>query len=329
MKKILYFLLLIGLLLFIPACAKDSGATKPDLIGSETTPTEKQEQIQYIITQNYGHSILLKKQLPYQKNANIIDGLLKTGAAIETSYGGSFISDINGLKSEQGGKAGERSDWFYFVNGIFADCGALDYLPQPGEIVWWDYHTWKTAQGTPAVIGCFPEPFLHGYRGQVKTTTILIGSAEMAEKGAQLQRSLQEAGVSAVVVREIADDLLKKREGPSLALGEWQELKKLSWFRELNAAYQRNGTYLHFTEKGLDLLDYKGNVASEIQGTAGVIMAIGEGNGDSSPLWIITGTDRSGTEAALAVLIHHPEDIWAAYSVVVVPDGTIKLPYMR
>ena len=56
---------------------------------------------------------------------------------------GSFVDGINGLISKGTGLTGERLDWFYFVNGIFSDVGALDYFPEPGDVVWWDYRPWK------------------------------------------------------------------------------------------------------------------------------------------------------------------------------------------
>ncbi|PKM86895.1 MAG: hypothetical protein CVU87_10755 [Firmicutes bacterium HGW-Firmicutes-12] len=334
MKKILLIIVIAGFLLIVPACAQKEDTINNTALepqgsnGSHTEQSKAYEQVQYIVTQNYGQTMLLDKKVTYQQDTNIMDGLLEAGAELETSYGGGFVSGLNGLNTENGGITGERNDWFYYVNGIFADCGALDYSPQPGEKVWWDYHPWTSSQGSAAVIGCFPEPFLHGFRGQVKETIILAVSEEM-EKAVELQKDLQDQGVCAVSVKEIAIELLKDRNGPSIAIGEWKALEQFSWFKEFNAAYQRNGTFLHFTDDGLELLDYKGEIVSVIQGSAGVIMATGEGNGDDSPLWIITGTDRSGTEAALEILIAHPEQIWASYGAVVLPEEIIKLPLMR
>ncbi len=364
MKKsaCLILLVLAGLLFLFPACVKENGEKVSGTISAGTVnqienkkPAEKKEpdtkplelhettasdnkkndnkisdtgKIHYLITKNYGTKMVLNKQVNYQKKSSIIDGLMDTGAEVETSYGGSFISDINGLKSEKGMAGGVRKDWFYFVNGIFADGGALDYFPQPGEKIWWDYHPWKTSQGTPAVIGCFPEPFLHGYRQKVKATVIMTVAQE-TEKGLDLQKALQAYGVSDVVVKEINADILKKREGPTVIIGQWQELEKLQWLREFNEAYQRNGVYLHFTGEGLELMNYRGEGVRLVQDNVGVICATGEGNGDDSPLWIITGTDRSGTEAALELLTRHPEKVQASYGVAVLPGEIIKLPVMR
>ena len=74
-------------------------------------------------------------------------------------FGGGYIKRIGSLRSELGGLSKPNQDWFFIVNGIFADIGALDYYPQAGEKVWWDYHPWQAFQAANAVIGCYPEPF--------------------------------------------------------------------------------------------------------------------------------------------------------------------------
>lgn len=318
MKKRACCLLLLMLLLCLTACATKNGA---DL-------AEKQAGVEYLVTQNYGEKVVLEKNISYREDASIMDGLIESGAEIKTSYGGSFVSGINGLDTDNGSPISDRHDWFYYVNGIFSDCGALDYFPEAGEIVWWDYHPWRSSQGTTAVIGCFPEPFLHGFRGNVGTTTILVGLEEpVGIEG--LKQKLQSYGIDDVSVEKLNADLLEDSSGPIIVVGEWRELEKYKWIKGLNDAYQKNGTFLHFTGKGLELLNYQGGIAQEITGSAGVIMAIGEGNGDDSPVWLIAGTEKSGTEAALNVLINQPEKIKAAYSIVVFSDKIIKLPLMR
>ena len=36
----------------------------------------------------------------------------------------------------------------------------------PGDHVWWDRHDWSQTEHVPAVVGSFPEPFLHGIDGK-------------------------------------------------------------------------------------------------------------------------------------------------------------------
>lgn len=321
MKKFI-FPLLLTILLFIPACGGERGT-------SPSSPAAG--NIAYLITQNYGAETVLEEAVSYQPDRSVMEGLLATEAEVETAYGGDFVSVINGLSTQNSGLTGERYDWFYYVNGIFADVGALDYLPLPGDQIWWDYHPWKVSQGTSAVIGCWPEPFLHGFRGKVKETVILPVPA-MAEQGKKLQAALKELGVQSVAVRELEGTSAKElgaREGPVIAVGTWPELARYKWLAEFNEAWQRNGAFLHFSADGLELLDHSGQVVRTVQDSAGVIMATGEGNGDDSPLWIVTGSDTAGTAAALKILIEQPEKIKAAYSIVILPDEVMKLPAVR
>ncbi|MHB8157074.1 MAG: DUF4430 domain-containing protein, partial [Desulfocucumaceae bacterium] len=274
MKKKILGIGILALILLTTACAE-----KKD-------PAEVGGQVHYIITQNYGAEMIVDSQVAYRENSSIMDGLLLTGAKIETAYEGSFIDGINGLKSNAGGLNGERYDWFYYVNGLFADCGALDYLPQPGEKIWWDYHAWKTSKGTPAVIGCFPEPFVHGYRGQVNATVILATEAA-AQEAKELQTLLLGYGVQEVEIRKLAEQALQNRTNPTIVVGEWPELQKLAWLREFNEDFQVNGTYVQFQDDKIAVLDYTGQISRETKGQAGAIVAAGEGNGDENPLWII------------------------------------------
>ncbi|HJZ60930.1 MAG TPA: DUF4430 domain-containing protein [Miltoncostaeaceae bacterium] len=84
---------------------------------------------------------------------------------VETAYGGDFVSTMLGLKSDLGAKR----DWFYYVNGIEGEVGARQRTLHRGETVWWDYRGWGGLMDVPAVVGSWPEPFLHGAGGDAPT----------------------------------------------------------------------------------------------------------------------------------------------------------------
>lgn len=319
-KTVAFFLVLVLFLFFLPGC---QGA------GGEVDSPSKDLgdlQVRFLVSRDFGREILLDKKVNYQKEMSVLDGLLETGAEVKTTFGGGFVDSLNGLEAGTGGIRGERRDWFYYVNGIFADVGALDYYLQPGETVWWDYHSWAMSQGTSAaVIGCYPEPFVHGYRHQDKTTAILHAPGAR-NLGLELEKALQEHSVSDLEVQEVREGLLAERRGPAVIVGEWEELRKIPGLKELNDSYARNGTFIHFEEKGLRLFNSRGEAARTMQGSTGVIAATGEGSGDDSPLWLVSGTDKMGMEAALKILVERPEEIFGAYSVAVTPQGVIRLP---
>ena len=127
------------------------------------------------VTRDEGKTVLLVRHVPAGETAmQALDRSVK----LDTRYGGRFVQAINGLA----GSVSSRHDWFYFVNGIEATRGAVDYRLHDGDIEWWDYRDWgRVGQSVAVVVGAFPEPFLHGYGGKVRPA-VVVGSG----RGAQL-----------------------------------------------------------------------------------------------------------------------------------------------
>ena len=90
--------------------------------------------------------------------------VLDRNADITTRYGGGFIQSIDGLAGTQSG--GRSSDWFFYVNGIESPIGSAEYDLSGGDRIWWDYRDWTAAMRVPAVVGSWPEPFVHGFQGK-------------------------------------------------------------------------------------------------------------------------------------------------------------------
>ena len=100
-------------------------------------------------------------------------------ADVEKRYGGRYVQSIDGLEGNVGG----RRDWFYFVNGIEGDRSAAEYRLRDGEILWWDYRSWRGRMREPVVVGAFPEPFRHGYDG--RTRPVAVRYAAGLQRGAR------------------------------------------------------------------------------------------------------------------------------------------------
>lgn len=146
-------------------------------------------------------------------------------------------------------------------------------------------------------------------------------------KGRQtLQETLETHRVPKIIVAELGEERLNYREGPTIIVGKWDGLKKLKYLEDFNQAYQRNGSGIHFTKSSLDLLDYNGQIAKSFKGSAGVIIAAGEGLGDDSPLWLVSGTDNKAVGNALQVLVEHPARIKHLYGAAVIGEEVIPLP---
>ncbi len=281
-------------------------------------------KVKLLVTRNFGSQAILQEMVGIEKNWTVMD-ILKNKMTVETRYGGGFIDSINGIKGSSGGLSGEMQDWFYYVNGICPNVGGADYLISSGEVIWWDYHAWKAGPANAAVVGCYPEPFLHGYEGEIKSTTIMCPSDDL-EAGYRLEQALKAKGVGSVKVMQIDEGLLANRPGPTIVVGEWEELNRSPFLQDFNQAYKRNGAGVHFNESKLELIDIQGQVKRSIDESAGVIAAAGSGLGDSCPLWLVSGTDLSGFQWALDILLNTPEKIAGKYNVAITAGEMISLP---
>jgi Domain of unknown function (DUF4430) len=138
------------------------------------------------VTRDEGKTVLLVKRVPADETAM---QALERSVKIDTRYGGRFVQAINGLA----GSVSSRHDWFYFVNGIEAPRGAVEYRLHDGDVEWWDYRDWgHVGQSVSVVVGAFPEPFVHGYGGKVRPA-VVVGSG----RGAQLLAKLVHGRVAA------------------------------------------------------------------------------------------------------------------------------------
>jgi hypothetical protein len=151
------------------------------------------------VTRDEGRTVLLVKRVPADETAM---QALERSAKVSTRYGGRFVQAIDGLS----GSISTRHDWFYFVNGIEATRGAVEYRLHPGDVEWWDYRDWgRVGQSVPVVVGAFPEPFLHGYGGKVRPA-VVVGTGRGARTLARVVhgRVVARAPAGANVLRLVA-----------------------------------------------------------------------------------------------------------------------------
>ena len=124
------------------------------------------------VTRDKGAEVVLTHAVPSGLSAIRV---LARETNVDTSYGGRFVQGVNGLADDV---ASQRS-WFYFVNGIEADRGGAEYRVRQGDVIWWDYRSWKgAAMRRPVVVGAFPEPFLHGYGGRARPAAVRYASKD-------------------------------------------------------------------------------------------------------------------------------------------------------
>jgi Domain of unknown function (DUF4430) len=277
---------------------------------------ERSAGVQLRVTRDFGSKTLRSASVPTIRSSDTVMRLLQKHAKITTRYGGGFVQSIDGIA---GNESGGRHDWFYFVNGTEAPTGAANRELKPGDVVQWDYRTWNATPHVPAIVGAFPEPFLHGQKGTRYPTRVEC-SASTKSCGA-VQRQLDKAGVpagSGSVGAEARGGVLR------IEVGKWSDLASLQDLDVLPKGPAASGVYARFARPTgpLQLLDAGGHVVRNAPPGTGLIAAIiPEGQ---QPLWVVTGVDDAGVARAAALL--DASELRNAYAIAATPSGPLRLP---
>ena len=270
------------------------------------------------ITAAFGTHPVAQFDQPKTGGSDTVMRLLQRNAKVSTRYGGGFVQSIAGLS---GGRAGGRPvDWFYYVNGVEASEGAAATRVHGGDRVWWDRHDWTATQRVQAVVGSFPEPFLHGIDGKRLPVRI-----ECADAGSTVcntvQKSLTETGVLAGIAslrQAVTTETLRVLVGPWAALREDPAVAALERGPAASGVYARPSA----DARRIALLDPEGQVRRTLGAGAGLVAATRLG--DDQPVWMVTGTDPAGVEQAAKAF--DEGTLHDKFAVAVVNDLPIALP---
>jgi hypothetical protein len=108
-----------------------------------------------VITETYGSRVLYSGRAAAGQT---IMAALSRAVRLDTTYGGRYVQAINGIA----GSLATQHDWLFFVNGVESPVGASDVTLRVSDRVWWDYRAWGGGYlHVAAVVGAWPEPFLH------------------------------------------------------------------------------------------------------------------------------------------------------------------------
>jgi uncharacterized protein DUF4430 len=266
------------------------------------------------VTRDFGQEVLVEASRPEVRSSDTVMRLLRAHADVETAYGGNFVQSLAGI---EGGGAQGHHDWFYFVNGEEAGEGASDRALYPGDVVQWDYRDWQAAMSVPAIVGAFPEPFLHGSDGERIPTRVECADEKAAACG-EVKDRLAEEGVTATggaLGAPAGEGLLR------VVVGPWAAIRDLRGSSPLTQGPTASGIYARFAgdPAELQLLDQRGEVAAL---GSGVVAATGEHGGATT--WFVTGVDEAGVEQAAGLL--DEKTLRDSYAVAATAEGPVDLP---
>jgi uncharacterized protein DUF4430 len=252
-----------------------------------------------LVTRDFGQQrVLTATEDPIEKGETVMR-LLMRNAEIKTRYGGRFVNAIRGIESAS--RDGGRFDWFYYVNGIEEGVGAAERKVEGNDRVWWDYHDWSGVMRVPAVVGSFPEPFVHGIEGKRFPVRIDCGQdAGDACKG--VADKLEQAGIAPSTS---AIGAAAGKEVLRVMVGDWSEVRQDAAAAQIEEGPDKSGVFARFDpaaegEYQLVLLDPGARVARTLGPGAGLVAATRFE--DQAPTWVVTGTDATGVDRAVALL---------------------------
>jgi hypothetical protein len=272
------------------------------------------------VSRDFGRRALTEKRAETVPGSETVMRFLQRYAEVDTGYGGRFVDAIEGLRS--GSRRGERRDWFYYVNGIEADAGAAEREVAGGDRVWWDYRDWSAAMRVPAVVGSFPEPFLHGSEG--KRFPVRIDCAEnAADQCQEVSERLDRAGVApstAAIGSQSGDELLR------VVVGRWENVRGDNATQELQDGPGESGVFARVRRGGagyeIDALDSQGRVVQTLGPGSGIVAATRFE--EQQPTWTVSGVDEAGLDRAVRLL--DARVLRNRYAVAATLHGPLALP---
>jgi hypothetical protein len=241
------------------------------------------------VTRDFGARTVKSVTRAHVPGSETVMRMLERTLPVSIRYGGGFVESIGGLSG------GSHLDWFYYVNGVEAPSGAAGTAVHRGDRIWWDLHDWTATNTVPAVVGSFPEPFVHGVGGKRLPVTI--------ECGSQVQAACDRvsATLSAIHV-PLASQLIGTGSGSDtigVVVAPWREVIAEVAASLIAHGPSASGVYARFIGKtggSLALLDPSARVVTTLGAGAGLIAATRDKL--SEPTWFVTGTDAAGVLAA-------------------------------
>jgi len=259
-------------------------------IGAGSTPDAP---VQLSITSDFGSTKIAEGDDAKVQGADTVMRVLQRNTTVQTRYGGQFVQSINGVRG--GRRDGRPVDWFVYVNGVLTDQGASAIDVRGGDRIWWDHHDWGVTPDARAVVGSFPEPFVHGSDGKRLPVRVECADPEagacsrVAEKLESYEIPVGRSSIS----RSAADESLRVLVGP------WSELRGGDAEAvAIDGGPKASGVYARFDEQGrtLMVLDERGREAQTLGAGTGFVAATRAKQ--RQPVWFVTGTDAAGVESA-------------------------------
>ena len=205
-----------------------------------------------------------------------------------------------------------------FVNGVRPETGSDEYELSPGDRVLWD----DREAPTRAIVGSFPEPFLHGLAGERRPVRVECDDADSAPCR-DAKQALEDVGVptSGSSLGAPGTENVTR-----LVVARWPAARIVRGGSTLEDGPQASGVFARFAENGsaLDLLDADGQVARTVKAGDGTALIAALRPRADELLWLVTALDERGLAAGVRAL--RERALRNAYAVAVTGRTVEQLP---
>jgi hypothetical protein len=200
---------------------------------------------------------------------------------------------VREVQAESGPKLGAllrgQPSGQHWINGVAAGEATTVH---GGDRVWADVAA--ASARTPAVVGSFPEPFLHGIDGKRLPVRIECADARgpaCRQVGDRLARYEIPAARGGLQTARAPETL-------RVLVGPWTALRLDPAANALEQGPRASGVYARMTPDGrtIAVLTADGRVARTLGAGSGLVAATKRP--DERPLWVVTGTDAAGVASA-------------------------------
>ena len=250
------------------------------------------------------------------KSSDTVMRVLQRHFKVKTRYGGGFVQSIGGVAG--GHHGGRPVDWFFYVNGLEATKGAASTQARGGDSILWDIHDWGSGDRSAAIVGSFPEPFLHGINGKKVPLRLECADAATAACGV-VAKNLSAQGIGtarSAVGTQVSQEVFR------LVVGTWKDVKAADGASLLPRGPGGSGVFVRPTANGFALLDPTGHTVGRLGAGGGLVAATKAANQQAT--WLVIGVDDAGTMRAARALT--PRRLAGAFALAVAPSGDAKLP---
>jgi len=245
------------------------------------------------VTRDFGARTLVELDTVRIGGSDTVMGVLDRNATAGGRLDERLVQEI---AADAGRRRGGRPvRWSFYVNGIESELGARSVDARGGDRIWFDRHERSVAAHVPAVVGSFPEPFLHGRDGRRLPVRVECADPDSGSCEA-VSEQLIERGVPAgrsSLSRSSADETLRVLVGP------WKRLRGRDVEADdMDSGPSSSGVFARFdaSATGLVVLDARGRPAQTLGAGSGLVAATRVGM--RQPVWYVTGTDDAGVAAA-------------------------------